>query len=242
MAIILKKVASCDNPKCDSAESTSSLTLSSFRSNLREKGWSVGRKYIYCPKCANGPVRKLGRYSSNQAAKPVIPTNADVGKILCNTWGNFTICFSAECENNEISDFILPRYMDGDILYVREGWAPATVEDIRYEDGVKQFSETYTGIIYRADQEGFFPDRPADRDEELWISTVGPYKWKSARTMPRNAVRLFLKVKNTRFAKVHNGKFYFQETNRSATEFDWNDLPWKEVITVERCDRPINFK
>lgn len=243
MAIKNQKLVVCDNPKCDASEVTSTMSLRQFQSDLRSKGWSIGRKLIYCPQCAAGPARRLGRSSEKKVAKSVIPTTADVRKILCNTWGEFTICLSAAADNAEIKDLITPRYLDGDILYVREGWIPAMITDTYYEGRENESSETYAGLLYRADEEGFFPNRPSDHDPEFWLSKITRNgKWRSAATMPREAVRLFLTVKNTRFAKIHNGKFFYQECIESASKFEWNDLPWTEVITVERCDGPENFE
>lgn len=238
---VSQKVASCDNPRCNNKESTPAMTVQAFRVYLREKGWSVGRNLTFCPSCAKSPARHLGRYAGTAAAKPVVPSTADVSKILCNTWGECTICLPVKAANNELKNFLIPRYQDDDILYVREGWAPATLEETSYESGEPQASETYSGLVYRADNEGFFPNRP-ERDPEFWLSDIIPTdKWKSPMTLPREAVRLFLKVKNTRYAKIHNGKFFYSEDFESASKFDWNDLPWTEVITVERCDRPTNF-
>lgn len=81
-----------------------------------------------------------------------------------------------------------PRYWPGDILYVRETWqkhrirkprkaVPADFQEIQYS--------------YRA-------------DGEIANSDGTPFKWRPSIHMPKEAARIFLRVKNVRVERLHD--------------------------------------
>lgn len=74
---------------------------------------------------------------------------------------------------------LTPPYEIGDVLWVRETWA-------RFECAMG------IGHIYRADD---------DADGELWYCR--PDRWRSPVTMPREAARLFLRVKDVRVERLN---------------------------------------
>lgn len=123
------------------------------------------------------------------------------------------------------------RYMSepfrpGDILYVRETWA-----------------EMPYGYVYRADDE-----RPEGWDSED--------RWRPSIHMPKEAARIFLRVKSVRAERLQNITdedieaegleigCYFDELWNSTIKtadretYGWDANPWVWVIEFERCEMP----
>lgn len=229
--------ATCDNPGCAAAEVNDTIiSLSAYRRNLREKGWLIGRKNALCPICACKPSLRKSFNMKQKEIFVILPV-AELRNVLAAEWGDATIRLLSDADHSENKGMLVPRYTNGTILHIREGWIPATKTVIQYENGEAISEETYEGLIYRADEAEHFPDCPAQLDPEFFLSEITRQGvWRSSATMSRNAVRLHLKVKETRFCKIHHGKRYYCESAESATKFNWVEAPWYEEIIVERYE------
>lgn len=134
-------------------------------------------------------------------------------------------------------------YEQGDVLYVRETWCS------RY-DGEKYF--------YLADK--------CTKREEKKLLDYGEVKWRPSIHMPKEAARIFLKVKGVRvewlqditdegaYREGAGDKDVIYQTGARVLEFaklwdstikksdiekyGWNANPWVWVIEFERCERP----
>lgn len=145
----------------------------------------------------------------------------------------------------EIKDRVKAPYLPGDILYVRETWlahsrglntlafkykADGTVNDI-----VSFTKERFNKFYKFADQE----------------------KWQPSLFMPKEAARIFLRVKNVKIERLQDitedgiraegiteefpphARDKFQELWDSTTkEYRWRLNPWVWVIEFERCEKP----
>lgn len=240
---IKQLVAKCDNPACEEICRIDSLDLPTFRKQLKDTGWQISRKHSFCPECAKSP-RLVNRCMGKAAdVKPVVLSTANVRNVICNEWGAFELFLPVDADPAEIKGQIPHSYRTEDILYVREAWAPATMTEDYYENGEAVSEEIYSGLVYRADMEYLFPDYPTNHDPEFYLATCKQDGvWRSPTNMPRHAARFFLKVLGTRFCKFYRGKPYFSECLESAALFNWNDVPWSEGITVERCAEPATFR
>lgn len=127
-------------------------------------------------------------------------------------------------------------YKPGDVLWVREAWCPcATING--WLDAVSLYG-------YKADY---------DR--------VVPWKWKPSIHMPREAARLFLRVKDVRVERVQDisaedceaeGYFetapveprprsWFSSIWDSLNANGWDKNPWVWVYSFERVDKPAGW-
>ena len=135
-------------------------------------------------------------------------------------------------------------YEQGDVLYVRETWCS------RY-DGEKYF--------YLADK--------CTKREEKKLLDYGEVKWRPSIHMPKEAARIFLKVKDVRVERLQditekqaetegiNGSEVLYDGYIDAREkfaelwdstikksdiekYGWNANPWVWVIEFERCEKP----
>ena len=134
-------------------------------------------------------------------------------------------------------------YEQGDVLYVRETWCS------RY-DGEKYF--------YLADK--------CTKREEKKLLDYGEVKWRPSIHMPKEAARIFLKVKDVRVERLQKitdegayregagDKDVIYQTGARVLEFarlwestikksdiekyGWNANPWVWVIEFERCEKP----
>ncbi len=134
-------------------------------------------------------------------------------------------------------------YEQGDVLYVRETWCS------RY-DGEKYF--------YLADK--------CTKREEKKLLDYGEVKWRPSIHMPKEAARIFLKVKDVRVERLQDitdegayregagDKDVIYQTGARVLEFakiwdstikksdiekyGWNATPWVWVIEFERCEKP----
>jgi len=133
-------------------------------------------------------------------------------------------------------DVKLPRYAAGDILWVREAWCKNENPN----------SPNYGGYEYYADYEG--------------AHCQSLIKWRSPIFMPREAARLFLKVKTVRVERLQDiteedaiaegmsntlvdgvvfisakGNFHvFWDSLNIKRGYGWDTNPWVWVIEFER--------
>ena len=140
-----------------------------------------------------------------------------------------------------------PPYEQGDVLYVRETWCKSP------------FTDNY---IYRADGERELFSQ--SYDSEIMDDTV--WTWKPSIHMPKEASRIFLKVKDVRVERLQDitdegayregagDKDVIYQTGARVLEFarlwestikksdiekyGWNANPWVWVIEFERCEKP----
>lgn len=169
---------------------------------------------------------------------------------------------SNECGGNML--FVKPPCQPGDYMYIRETWKcwrahryEATA-DIMFRaggDGVRlQFANGNTDSVNRCDYDTFV---------NKWFSHNG--EWKPSLFMPKEAARIFLKVKDVRVERLqqiteeqaqaegcNSGMLTGTCTARGQFENLWNstikksDLslygweasPWVWVIEFERCEKP----
>lgn len=152
-----------------------------------------------------------------------------------------------------------PRYLLGDVLWVRETWC-----ELYSLDGNDQPIEGTGKIYYAADNPEFpFSD---------FLRGDGTYKdypaWRSSRYMPRKAARLFLRVTDVRAERVRDisdedakaegvnvGIGWAEKMEHSAAEryaklwdninakrkggiYAWEHNPWVWVYTFERIEKP----
>lgn len=148
---------------------------------------------------------------------------------------------------------IKPPYQPGDILYVRETWAPI------YPD--KESNEV-CGYIYKEDSLKEYDKRYPDGEDYQWGG-----KWHPSIHMPKEAARIWLKVKDVRverlqeitseqisregveveYPHVLNGeekRYAFSALWNSTIKksdidrYGWDANPWVWVIEFERCEKP----
>lgn len=132
-------------------------------------------------------VEKILNGNKVQFRKPVKPQpkhpiplgfisdSTDVKRIGCYGWG--------VDELDGVLSIAKPPYKTGDILYVKESW--------RY--GAGRGTSTYE---YKTDM------TEKELEEEREEHEPGIVKWKSPVTMPREAARYFLKVKDVKVQKL----------------------------------------
>ena len=175
---------------------------------------------------------------------------------------------------NDCGDFIEPKklcqYHPGDILYVRETWKcwrahryEATA-DIMFRaggDGVQlQFANGSTDSVNRFDYDAFV---------NKYFSHDG--EWKPSLFMPKEAARIWLKVKDVRVERLQeitpqeawkegaicscmspvqdcegNKTAFIDIWNSTIKKSDldrygWDANPWVWVIEFERCEKPENI-
>lgn len=138
----------------------------------------------------------------------------------------------------------IPPYLSGDTLWVRETWCPCASID-SYLDDKKLFA-------YRADY-----------GEHCSV----PWKWKPSIHMPKEAARIFLKVKDVHMEQLQGisaadiraeglssmcafvgdmeialpewRNLWNSTIKKSDLEkYGWDANPWVWVIEFERCEKP----
>lgn len=151
-----------------------------------------------------------------------------------------------------------PPYQPGDILYVRETWAPI------YPD--KESNEV-CGYIYKEDSLKEYDKRYPDGEDYQWGG-----KWHPSIHMPKEAARIWLKVNdvrverlqeidwrdaldegvNTQFPRTETGEYIFDENpiddfvdlwnstikKSDLDRYGWDANPCVWVIEFERCEKP----
>lgn len=101
----------------------------------------------------------------------------------------------------------LPPYQPGDTLWVRETWCDAPDDDPQYRD-----------FLYLADYDGT------------------PTKWRPSIHMPREAARLFLRVKEVSVEKLREISA-LSAMDEGVT--DWNDFVRLWNTTIKSADLPL---
>lgn len=156
-------------------------------------------------------------------------------------------------KDEELSKRWNPPYHTGDILYVRETWAPI------YPD--KESNEV-CGYIYKEDSLKEYDKRYPDGEDYQWGG-----KWHPSIHMPKEAARIWLKVTSVRVERLQditseqicregveveyphalNGeeKRYAFSTLWNSTvkksdidTYGWDANPWVWVIEFDRCEKP----
>lgn len=148
--------------------------------------------------------------------------------------------------------YIEPLYKPGDVLYVREKWRTV---DYEYRGG------KWSAAVERVDGTKDIRVSWYD-DSDVGIPYEGPYSttgWKASIHMPREAARLFLRVKDVRVERVqdiseedakaegvtainnsecgYRGAFReLWNTLNAKRGFDWYTNSWVWVIEFEGCD------
>ena len=146
-----------------------------------------------------------------------------------------------EVEDKQIiSKLCMPPYQTEDVLYVRETWC------LRY-DGEKYF--------YKADKN--------TKLEEKQLVDYDHVSWKASIHMPKEAARIWLKVKGVRVERLQDitdeqaekegcndytstalGFSYLWDSTIKRTEIDrygWDANPWVWVIDFEQCEKQEEF-
>lgn len=155
-------------------------------------------------------------------------------------------CFKID-QYTSIYDFdIKPPYHPGDILYVRETWG------------------VYCRNWWEA---GYFNYKADWQAQESPYGPTEPPKWRPSIHMPKEAARIFLRVKSVRVQRLRDmvladvlmegikeGDSYEETWDRWHKTWDstvpknpnkfksypyyWKDNPWVWVISFERCEKP----
>ena len=142
---------------------------------------------------------------------------------------------------------LIPQFSTGDILWVRETWQHV----YNFDDGDQPIEGTGRYVYYA--------DNPMPFD--YWVDTyTGEHKeqmpWKPSIHMPKEAARIFLRVKDVRVDRLRNmGYSDLADEGFSGWErfislwnstikpedrerYGWNADPWVWVIEFERCKKP----
>jgi hypothetical protein len=157
-----------------------------------------------------------------------------------------------------------PPYQPGDILWVREAWNYGYVEtpdqpgyerwfeEVRQKD-TDEYIKAISGYYYKADDDGSL---------EVEVGM----KWRPSIHMPRDAARIFLRVKDVRAERLKDifkdptgpnnqiaregfayGSDFIAGWNKTVPQhperfkrypYYWDDNPWVWVIEFERCEKP----
>lgn len=181
-------------------------------------------------------------YRDNEIGFNIIK-NANTGKYVC-------IEYFDEWENK--TRYMADPYRPGDILYVRETWAPF------YET---MYSDPVIGYRYYSETDEEIKERIPEYLNWFW-----PGRWHPSIHMPREAARIFLRVTDVRverlqeiteeqgilegFEAYHSDSGYYEPATLGFVEtwdstikktdhalYGWDANPWVWVIEFERITR-----
>lgn len=156
-----------------------------------------------------------------------------------------------------INKLCTPPYQTGDIMYVRETW---NICNMDIEDNAITF-------IYRADKSEEKSARTVKVSDELWdklerTMSERNSEWRPSLHMPKEAARIFLKVKDVRVERIQDitGEQAVCEGTKETfpplavdefrdiwnstikktelEQFGWDANPYVWVIEFERCEKP----
>lgn len=180
-------------------------------------------------KILNGNKVQFRKPVKHQPRQPIplgfISDSTDIKRIGCYGWG--------VDELGGVLSIAKPPYRTGDILYVKESW--------RY--GAGRGTSTYEYKIYMTEKE---------LEEEREEYELGILSWKSPVTMPREAARYFLKIKDVRVQKLQKitdseviaegvNKFiqFVSLWNKTYGKqgYGWDKEPWVWVFEFERVEK-----
>lgn len=173
------------------------------------------------------------------------------------------------------------KYQPGDILWVREKWrigywdehggiavdykadGHARSERIQVDDDRSRFQRYWLQCTEDCEKAGLVPDKDTHRYE--WAKGQAPTRWRPSIFMPREAARLFLKVRGVWVEQLQSISSYdamregmevdifrdeydpvelFQETwdaINAKRGCGWESNPWVWVYTFERVDKPAGW-
>ena len=170
-------------------------------------------------------------YRDNEIGFNIIK-NANTGKYVC-------IEYFDEWENK--TRYMADPYRPGDILYVRETWAPF------YET---MYSDPVIGYRYYSVTDEEIKERIPEYLNWFW-----PGRWSPSIHMPRKAARIFLRVTDVRVERLQDmppydiafegfrkQKDFIELWNNTLKPADralygWDANPWVWVIEFERITR-----
>lgn len=143
-----------------------------------------------------------------------------------------------------------PPCEPGDVLWVREAWCDPAPD------------VGYSPILYKADFPMHWDADQTEHGEPVDI-TADEYKWHPSIHMPKEAARIFLRVKDVRVERLRDihekyepgpdnpvpkeGFRYLCDfiavwentiQPKERSDFGWAANPWVWVIEFERCDKP----
>lgn len=151
---------------------------------------------------------------------------------------------------NDLGLEIHAPYHIGDILYVRETWKSKL-----YADGYVDAE-----IIFKSDDSKRYLRHISDKLFSKLLKFSNKNGWQPSLFMPREAARIFLRVKNVKIERLqditeegtvnegigHYGKWKlaFEKlwdstvNKKDLDKYGWNANPWVWVIEFERCEKP----
>ena len=191
---------------------------------------------------------------NTEMVRAILDGRKTVTRRICKDANEFTVpdmsFFDAEKRTYAVHNYADAEHTDklsvaertcpicpGDILYVRETWCKSP------------FTDNY---IYRADGERELFSQ--SYDSEIMDDTV--WTWKPSIHMPKEAARIFLKVKDVRVERLQDidddgvvaeglkiGDPFdelWDSTIKKADidRYGWKTNPWVWVIEFEQCEKP----
>lgn len=107
-------------------------------------------------------------------------------QVCKNREGVITEIISLDWDERNCEKDVTPKYVEGDLLYVRETWQHTSNLGIHPTD-------ENAGYIYKASDSG-----------KAWETNHKNWKWKPSLFMPKDAARIFLKVTKVRCERLQD--------------------------------------
>lgn len=152
------------------------------------------------------------------------------GKDAWEYWDDESFRLPDGISQDELKRIWIPPCHTGDILYVRETWAPM------YPD---ETSKIVFGYMYKADDCGlrgevyqkWYDAKYPNGKDWCW-----PGKWRPSIHMPKEAARLFLRVTDVRVERLKEINV-LSAMDEGVT--DWNDFVKLWNSTIKPADLPL---